>query len=291
MDTKDVKSSLPPGENLKSILCKSTAASLFEATPQLVGKTVGAASDVITSKPAYIQGYDASGNPKKITPDALMIAEESTDTVMEAAMDGIFITYHRKQDGFLFSVSWWTWKSLENSGEIADGVLVMIDGQAPIVVAPNDVSSGMHWSASNTQYVNTNVGGSYSAAYKDYDGKTKCAAILANSVLGAESAADNAVVACNQYTRANGNGKGILAGQWWLPSIGELMMIWSHKYAINKALSQINGATPLAESWYWSCTERSAQYAWLLNLSFGYLDSWLTKVTASLHVRAVAAFH
>lgn len=291
MDTKDVKSSLPPGENLKSILCKSTAASLFESTPQLVGKTVGAASDVITSKPAYIQGYDASGNPKKIAPDALMAAEESTDTVMEAAMDGIFITYHRKQDDFPLAVPWWNWKSLENSGEIADGVLVMIDGQAPIVVAPTDVSSGMHWSASNTQYVNTNVGSSYSAAYKDYDGKTKCAAILANSVLGAESAADNAVVACNQYTRANGNGKGILAGQWWLPSIGELLMIWSHKYAINKALSQINGATPLAESWYWSCTEGSAARAWGLYLSNGALTGWNTKVTISLHVRAVAAFH
>ena len=291
MDTKDVKTSLTPGENLKSILSKDTAASVFESTPQLVGKTVGAASDVITSKPAYIQCYDASGNPKKITPDALMIAEESTDTVMEAAMDGIFITYHRKQDDFPVAVPWWTWKSLENSGEIADGVLVMIDGQAPIVVSPTEVSSGMHWSASNTQYVNTNVGSSYSAAYKDYDGKTKCAAILANSVLGAESAADNAVVACNQYTRANGNGKGILAGQWWLPSIGELLMIWSHKYAINKALSQIKGATPLAESWYWSCTENSATNAWLLYLSIGYLSRWHTKVTHSFHVRAVAAFH
>ena len=101
---------------------------------------------------------------------------------------------------------------------------------------------------------------------------------------------------CNAYDRSYDKGDeahtkiGIGAGQWWLPSIAELIIIWKHKYAINQCLSVISGASPLVESWHWSSTENSAANAWDLTLYAGLLHGWYTKVSNSNYVRAVAAF-
>lgn len=296
MDSIDIQSSLPAGESLSKLIGKTNQGNPYEATPAQVGAAIGNGATLITSKPSYLMALDGSGNPQKVTPDNLFLSEESTDADLKAIMDGIFITYYRKSDDFPVAVPWWSWKSSENSGEVADGVLVLLDGQAPIVVSVNDISAGMHWSTASTSAANissgaTVIGSSYPSAYADYSGKTKCATILAHSVLGAESAADNAVVACSQYTRPNANGKGHLAGSWWLPSIGELLMIWKHKYAINKALAQISGADQFAEASYWSSSETSATNAWYLYFSSGTLSNGGPKATRSLHVRAVSAWH
>ena len=66
-------------------------------------------------------------------------------------------------------------------------------------------------------------------------------------------------------------------------------MIYANMRKINYALSLIEGATQLAEAWYWSSTEYSATGAWGLNLNDGiaYLN---TKATLQIRVRAVSAF-
>ena len=76
---------------------------------------------------------------------------------------------------------------------------------------------------------------------------------------------------------------------WWLPSLGELFCLYANMRKINYALSLINGATQLAETWYWSSTEYSATYAWNLNLSSGDANSY-TKATNKVGVRPVSAF-
>ena len=91
------------------------------------------------------------------------------------------------------------------------------------------------------------------------------------------------------YSRVNANGKGLTAGKWWLPSMGELMMIYANMRKVNYALSLIEGATQLAETWYWSSTEYSATAAWLLYLNNGYALN-TTKATYQGRVRAVSAF-
>ena len=76
---------------------------------------------------------------------------------------------------------------------------------------------------------------------------------------------------------------------WWLPSLGELFCIYANMRKINYALSLINGATQLAETWYWSSTEYSATYAWYLYLDAGGACNG-TKATGKGRVRAVSAF-
>lgn len=217
---------------------------------------------------------------------------------LQAATDGCFVTYHRKSDNWPLAVPHWKWPALEQAGEVADGVLVLIDGQAPIIVAPTQTN--LKWSK-NAIAVNADTGGDYTKAYVDYTGKTRTAAIMAKGVElfgeNEEEWTQYAPAWCNAYDRSYNKGDeagtmiGIGAGKWWLPSIAELLTIWKHKYAINLCLSVISGASQLSESWYWSSTENSATYAWYLYLYDGNLSHWGPKVTHSTYVRAVAAFH
>jgi hypothetical protein len=79
------------------------------------------------------------------------------------------------------------------------------------------------------------------------------------------------------------------AGKWWLPSLGEMMMIYANMTKVNYALSLINGADQLQETWYWTSTEYGATPAWYLNLYDGYVYDG-TKASYTGRVRAVSAF-
>lgn len=216
---------------------------------------------------------------------------------LQAATDGCFVTYHRKSDNWPLAVPHWKWPAIERTGEVADGVLVLIDGQAPIIVSPTGTQ--LKWSK-NAIAVNADTGGDYNKAYVDFSGKTRTAAIMAKGVElfgeNEEEWTQFAPAWCNAYDRSYDKGDnahtmvGIVAGKWWLPSIAELLTIWKHKYAINLCLSVISGASPLVESWHWSSTETSAAHAWYLTLRDGDLN-WGSKVQNSAYVRAVAAFH
>lgn len=74
----------------------------------------------------------------------------------------------------------------------------------------------------------------------------------------------------------------------WIPSIGELALIYRHKGEINDALEYVDGDL-LGDKWYWSSTENSAAGAWGINFSNGNLYNGLSK-QGSGGVRAVAAF-
>ena len=71
--------------------------------------------------------------------------------------------------------------------------------------------------------------------------------------------------------------------------MGEMMMIYANMTKINYALSLINGATKLAEDWYWTSTEYSATYAWSLGLNTGGMNSG-AKASGRLRVRPFSAF-
>ena len=51
-------------------------------------------------------------------------------------------------------------------------------------------------------------------------------------------------------------------------------MIWANLDKINYALSKISGAMQLQEALYWSSTQHSANRAWFLGLSGGYMGNY-----------------
>ena len=201
---------------------------------------------------------------------------------LNAMNDGVFIMLHRKSDDYPLVVKPDKWASYQNSGEIADGVMI-VEGGKILVVAPTEAT--LYWSSAAVS-----AGGKTTTdretALNDWTGKASTAAQITHSECNTESYAPGF---CASYERVNANGQGLTAGKWWLPSLGELMMIYANMRKINYALSLINGATQLAETWYWSSTEYSATNAWTLNLYDGYAGSF-TKATNQLRVRPVSAF-
>ena len=207
----------------------------------------------------------------------------TANDILSKAADGVFVMFHRKQDNYPLAVRPDKWASYQNSGEIADGVLV-VEGGKMLVVAPTEAT--LYWSSAAVS-----AGGKTTTdrltALDDWAGKTSTAEQVKHSECNTTSYAPGF---CHAYSRANSNGNGLTAGSWWLPSLGELMMIYANMRKINYALSLINGATQLAETAYWSSTESSTTYAWTLNLRYCSAGSGGTKATNQLRVRPVSAF-
>lgn len=202
--------------------------------------------------------------------------------------DGVFIMYHRSSDNYPLMVKPHKWPSLQTSGEIADGVAIAEGGHV-VVVAPTEATS-LKWSSAVVTGGGTNTT-DRATAIADWNGKASTAAQIAASTSNAvTNTASYAPGWCNLYSRGNKNGYGLTSGKWWLPSVGEIMMIYANMTKINYALSLISGSTQLQESWYWTSTENGSSYAWYLHLGGGYLLNWVGKATDSGHVRAVSAF-
>ena len=203
--------------------------------------------------------------------------------------DGIFIMFHRNSDNFPLMVKPYKWPSYQNSGEIAEGV-VIVEGGKILVVAPTESSSPLTWSSAAISGGGTTTGDRVTAM-NDWNGKANTAATIKASRADAiTNTAQYAPGYCNLYSRVNAKGEGLTAGKWWLPSLGEMMMIYANMTKINYALSLIAGATQLVENWYWTSTEGSATRAWGLSLGDGNTSNWFAKASNSGRVRAVSAF-
>lgn len=245
-------------------------------------KTLGTVTTVTTVNTSqYIPLTDASGNVTKVTLANLKAALLG-GLNLNAMNDGVFIMFHRKSDDYPLAVKPDKWASYQNSGEIAEGVMI-VEGGKILVVAPTEAT--LYWSSAAVS-----AGGKTTTdretALNDWTGKTSTAAQITHSECNTESYAPGF---CASYERVNANGQGLTAGKWWLPSLGELMMIYANMRKINYALSLINGATQLAETWYWSSTEYSATYAWYLYLGDGNAGGG-AKAASQGRVRPVSAF-
>lgn len=242
-------------------------------------KDVSAVTTVSTTQ--LIPLTDANGNVTKITL-ANLKAAIMAGMDLDAMSDGVFIMFHRNSDNYPLMVKPHKWTSYQSSGEIAEGVVV-VEGGKILVVAPTEAS--LYWSSAAVSGGGVTTSDRVTAL-ADWAGKTNTAAQVTKPEASSVSYAPGF---CNAYSRVNANGKGLTAGRWWLPSLGELMMIYANMKKINYALSLINGATQLAETWYWSSTEFSSTNAWLLYLDDGFAGS-LTKAAYQIRVRAVSAF-
>lgn len=191
--------------------------------------------------------------------------------------------YHRKLDNIPQAIIIDKWSDSQTKGEIADGVLV-VEGGKMLVVAPTEAA--LPWSSAAVS-----AGGKTTTdqltALNDWDGKTNTAAQVTHAECNTSSYASGF---CNTYSRVNANGQGLTAGKWWLPSIGELMMIYANMRKINYALSVINGAAQLSDNTYWSSTERNVTDAWGLNIKSGAIYGFYAKSTEQKYVRPVSSY-
>lgn len=245
-------------------------------------KTLAAVSTVSTvTTSQYLPLTDGSGNVTKVTL-ANLKAALLAGIDLNAIEDGVFIMFHRKSDNFPLMVKPYKWAGYQSSGEIAEGVVV-VEGGRMLVVAPTEAS--LYWSSAAVSGGGTTTSDRVTA-FNDWNGKANTAAQIQHAECSGESYAPGF---CAKYSRVNANGQGLTAGKWWLPSEGELMCIYANMRKINYALSLIEGATQLAETWYWSSTEDSATNAWYLYLYDGGAGG-TTKASNQIRVRPVSAF-
>jgi len=245
-------------------------------------KKLSAATPVTTvNSTDKILMTDANG---KLTPISLANLKAALNGGVDqnVQMDGVFIMTHRKSDDFPIMYKPHKWTAQQSAGEVADGV-VIVEGGKILVVAPTD--EAMTWSRAAVSGGGTTTSDRVTAM-NDWNGKTNTAAQITHTECSSNAYAPGF---CHQYSRVNANGKGLTAGKWWLPSLGEMMMIYANMTKINYALSLISGATQLQETAYWTSTEYSAPSAWLLNLSSGNA-SYNTKASSTYRVRPVSAF-
>ena len=248
-------------------------------------KKVSAATPVTTvNSTDKILMADANG---KLIPISLANLKAALNGGVDqnVQMDGVFIMTHRKSDDYPIMYKPHKWTAQQSAGEVADGV-VIVEGGKILVVAPTD--EAMHWSSAAVSGGGTTTSDRVTAM-NDWNGKTNTAAQITHAECSSNAYAPGF---CHQYSRVNANGKGLTAGKWWLPSLGEMIMIYANMTKINYALSLISGATPLQETAYWTSTEGSAAYAWYLYLSNGCASGsyYFAKASYADRVRPVSAF-
>ena len=170
------------------------------------------------------------------------------------------------------------WNPKNNDGVV--GVLVVED-EHKIVVALEDSPENLTWS-NERGLINQPVD-ELEDAQNDFNGEMYC------RKLGSPDFP--AVYYCKTYNKGGRN--------WYLPSSGELRMIYNHLEEIQNALS-IVGGQKLITTWdddvpvYWSSTENSATFAWYLSylsLLDRHLYYWTYKVSGIFKVRPVSKFN
>ena len=195
--------------------------------------------------------------------------KRNTDLIPDAIYpDGVYILHDtlgvRTVDG---------WNPKNNKGVV--GILVIEDDHK-IVVALEDAPENLTWSEKRG-LINQPVD-EFEDAKSDFNGEYYCQKL--------DSPDFPAAYYCLNYKKGN--------RKWYLPSSGELWLIYRHLEEVQTALS-IVGGQKFITTWdkdvpvYWSSTEGSTPYAWRLHLDDGYLN-WNGKVSYSRKVRPISKF-
>ena len=199
------------------------------------------------------------------------IDELTTVANMAFALDGVYI-FHETLG--VKTVGGWNPK---NNDDVI-GILLIEDGHK-IVVATEDSPKKLIWSK-KLKLVNQPIE-ELEDAESDFNGEMYCQKL--------DSPNYPAAYYCKTYNKGNLN--------WYLPSSGELWMIYNHLEEIQNALS-IVGGQKFVTTWdegvpvYWSSTEYSATHAWHLNLRNSYLHGWYGKVIGKKgKVRPISKFN
>ena len=167
------------------------------------------------------------------------------------------------------------WNSKNNDGVVG---ILLVEGDHQIVVALEDSPENLHWS-NEYELINEPIKKKEDAE-SDLNGEYYCQKL--------NSPDFPAAYYCLNYRKGGRS--------WYLPSSGELWMIYRHLDEIQNALS-IVGGHKLVTTWddnvpvYWSSSEHSATGAWYLDLYNGYLTYWGGKVSNIGKVHPVSKFY
>lgn len=120
-----------------------------------------------------------------------------------------------------------------------------------LIVSQSDLSMDSQWSSIDTLIGNN--------AKSTWNGFSNTQAISNDTTI-----LISAAKACKNLVQAN-------YSDWYLPSIDELYIMFSHRFDINRRLSQVNGSQLIGLSSYWSSTELDKTDALSVNTITGII--------------------
>ena len=139
----------------------------------------------------------------------------------------------------------------------------------------------LQWSTSSFDVPGVDNIASSRLAMTDLDGKKNTSTVLAYCKANGYS--------CPAFEYVNSyKTEGTKAGDWYLPSMGELYAIYGNRGVLNVALGKI-AATRFGASYYWSSSEYSSTGAWWLSFTSGSVGK-TSKDNDRYYVRPVLAF-
>lgn len=227
-------------------------------------------SDVAATATHRIPLLDASGNPiGSDTPANIELKQPRfTNGVLVATLESNYPRFRQPDQAAQYASS-------------AVGVAIVCAGKM-VIVAKDEILN--HWATSNVS------GGSgyktNAQTLSDMSGRQNTATIINTLSDVAESA-----YYCNGYypTGVQQNDTYFGAGRWWLPSIGELFMIWSHIFEVDRLLLAIGG-TRFSQTRYWSSTEKAVGTSYAVGFFSGCeIDYW--GKTRNWETRPVSSFY
>lgn len=220
----------------------------------------------------HVVGIDADGNPVLIGKSNL-----ATDiaSYVPATKGEVWIAYRDGRNRAVL-VPWEEWNTSRTD---AIGVAIMSGGRR-LLIAPHEAS--LYWSSA------TGAGGAVTTtaidiADTDYAGQSNTVKIITSAAFSGDG--DSYAPG---YCAAYSNG-GVVAGSWWLPSLGELGLMYEKFEAINAALTKISGATQIPKIGHWASTEHSETSAWVMGFSTGTRGTY-SKTSNEFRVRPVTTF-
>lgn len=245
--------------------------------------------DVVTEKVS--QGSHninvKNGTQVTVTPDAIgnITAEPQTFTWKGFTHECNFVfakdagVYIQHVNGSLHTESEWTSGGYANSD--ANGVAILSETVHAFVIAKQDASSSiLRWGGYGKTVPDIVTSSSSATAVLDYDGAGNTPKIIEYLAGTNDGYVDGAppAEACAAYTFPSGQ-KG------YLPAFGEWKCAYDNRTAVVSAMTLIGG-TVIKNDYYWSSTQYSSGYSWVLYWFTGTLD-YVYK-SNSRYVRAFA---
>lgn len=167
----------------------------------------------------------------------------------------------------------WQTTSIGISSADADAIVIQHGGYR-LGIALTEPSAAMKWGKSNNGDF---IGYQQSSDMNIFDGITRTSGIMASSYYKNNDPATYAVAYCWNYMTKRTEGDKICQigkHKWWLPTMGDLVLIHRYFETINLALLRIRNAGKqsvdlLQRVRYWSCLEMSSILAWNLDFDIG----------------------
>lgn len=203
--------------------------------------------------------------------------------------DGVFImVVNTKENLYPYKVRLTDFPRLQNNGYFAIGLLLIDNGNVLVVSYKN---SDLIPFASSQQKQTAFAKNDRREAIKQINGREATNAILKSSSESyITNTSDYAAGFCYNYYVAEKENSTIRRNLWYLPSLGELLIISKYAQDLIYGASLIKGANVDFTKAFWSSTEQNKERTWINYITSQRSVSNPSKNTTLLNVLPVTSF-